>query len=68
MRPKIFHFPNRILTEPEFETAINFDRAKKYSVKMFKAMRSKKGVKGIGLAANQIGIPYPMFVMNVGGN
>lgn len=58
---KILQFPHPILLKP-CEIVLRFDKSLQNTLDfMWKVMKESRGV---GLAANQLGIPYDMFVLD----
>jgi len=58
---KIRYWPDKILKQKQKEVDFFDDRLKEYVDIMFKRMADEEGV---GLAANQIGIPYQIIVID----
>lgn len=61
MEYRIRTWPDKILKEPTKEVDFFDDRLKEYIDKMWEFMYKEEGV---GLAANQIGIPYQILVLD----
>ncbi|MDM7273826.1 peptide deformylase [Sulfurihydrogenibium azorense] len=61
MEYRIRTWPDKILKEPTKEVDFFNDRLKEYIDKMWEFMYKEEGV---GLAANQIGIPYQILVID----